>query len=67
MSEQSNQVQTYQELVLAYEQLGEQIQALIGGQTKDMSPTAMHEYRQIAAQRDDLYNQIKAIEAVWGD
>jgi hypothetical protein len=68
MSSDSEQAQTYQRLVQEYETLGNQIQDLIrrtGGHTENMSPSDMQIYRQLACLRDDLYNQIKAIEAEW--
>jgi hypothetical protein len=68
MSDDSEQAQFYQKLVQEYETLGNQIQDLIrrnGGHTENMSPSDMQIYRQLASLRDDLYNQIKAIEAEW--
>ncbi len=64
------QAQTYQALVLRYEDLGAQIQALIekhGGHSENIPPAEMSLYRQLAEQRDDLYSQIKEIEASWLD
>lgn len=62
------QAQHYRDLVEQYETVGEAIQSLIranGGHTEKMSPSDMQRYRQLAQERDDLYNQIKAIEAAW--
>lgn len=68
MSGNDSQAQTYQAVVLAYEQVGAQIQTLIqtyGGHSDSIPPEQMRLYRQLAAQRDELYDQLKAIEASW--
>jgi len=60
--------QQYRQLVEDYESIGEDIQILIrkyGGHTENMTPDAMRQYRQLATQRDELYNKIKIIEADW--
>lgn len=67
MSEQSDreQVQVYREMVLRYESLDEQIDALImgyGGTSDRMPPEAHTEYRQLANQRDELLSDIRAME-----
>ena len=68
MSDDKEQVQNYQKLVLAYEALDGQIDSLLehnGGHTENMSDADMQTYRNLAGGRDDLYNQIKAVEAGW--
>lgn len=70
MSGDSEQAQLYQNLVLAYEELDKKIDALmesVGGHSENMSPKDLASYRQLAQERDDLYNQIKEIEASWLD
>jgi hypothetical protein len=70
MPDEREQAQTYRSLVLRYEEIGNQIQALIdkhNGHSENMSPEDMGVYRQLAEQRDELYNQIKDIEASWLD
>jgi hypothetical protein len=66
MAEDREQVQAYQKLVVSYEAKGEEIAALMernGGHTENMSDADMHLYRQLAQERDDLFNQIKEMEA----
>lgn len=66
MAEEREQVQAYQKLVLAYEAKGEEIAGLMernGGHTENMSEADMHLYRQLAQERDDLFNELKAMEA----
>lgn len=68
MPDDLTQAQRYQNLVLAYEELDKKIDALmesVGGHTENMSPEGLQHYRQLAAERDELYNQIKEIEAGW--
>lgn len=68
MSDDLTQAQLYQKLVLAYEELDKKIDALmesVGGHTENMSPRDVQLYRQLAWERDELYNQIKEIEAGW--
>lgn len=60
-----NQVKEYQKLVLEYEALDEQIDGLLAqhhGATEHMSDADYERYRQLARQRDDIYNRMKAIE-----
>src|SRR3990172_31417 len=55
MSEDKEQVQVYQKLVLSYEALDEQIDALLernGGHTENMSEADRQTYRQLAHERD---------------
>ena len=68
MSNEQEQVQHYKQLVLDYEAVDAKVDALLennGGHTENMSASDMQTYRQLASQRDDLFNQIKAIEAGW--
>lgn len=58
-------VQVYQQLVLEYEALDEQIDALIAqhhGSTEFMPDEAYQRYRELAIHRDYIYNQVKRLE-----
>jgi hypothetical protein len=60
-----DRVQQYQKLVLEYEALDEQIDELLArhnGATEKMSDDDFERYRQLAHQRDYVYNQMKALE-----
>jgi hypothetical protein len=60
-----DQVQAYQKIVLEYEALDEQIDALLAehdGATEKMSAETLAQYRALARRRDDVYNQMKALE-----
>jgi hypothetical protein len=60
-----SQVQEYQRLVLEYEALDEQIDVLLErhhGAAEKMSPDDLKQYRELARRRDDIYNQMKALE-----
>ncbi|HLA42525.1 MAG TPA: hypothetical protein VJZ27_03760 [Aggregatilineales bacterium] len=66
MPDDMEQIQEYRELVERYEVIGEQIQALIrknGGHSENMSGADMQTYRQLASERDELYDRMKTIEA----
>lgn len=55
------QVRAYQESVLHYEALDEQIDQLlqsVGGRTEDLSDEAYVHYRELAALRDLAYNRM---------
>lgn len=59
------QVHRYQELVLEYEALDHQIDALImahGGGTENMPPEELAHYRELAYRRDDVQNEMRALE-----
>ncbi len=59
------QIEFYRQVVLDYERVNAEIDALImqnHGGTEDMSPADLSTYRNLASQRDDLYNQMKALE-----
>jgi len=64
-------VQRYRQLVLEYEALDEQIDALLvqhNGATEKMSDEDFENYRELAHRRDYVYNQMKALEQlVLGD
>jgi len=58
-------VQEYQRLVLEYEALDEEIDALIAqhhGATEYMPDEAYQRYRELANHRDYVYNQMKRLE-----
>ena len=60
-----HKVQQYRKLVLVYEALDEEIDQLImtnGGHTEDMSPDVMDRYRSLARRRDDVQNDMRALE-----
>ena len=65
------QVERYRQLVLEYEALDEQIDALLAshnGATEKMSDEDFESYRNLAHRRDYVYNQMKAMEQlVLGD
>ena len=68
MAEADERAERYRQLVIEYEALGEKIQELIrknGGNTKDMTESDMVRYRELAAERDEKYDQIKHLEAEW--
>lgn len=59
------QVELYQQIVLRYEELDEQIDALLmahDGRSDRMSPEDHARYRDLAQQRDELYNEMRALE-----
>jgi hypothetical protein len=58
-------IQRYRDLVLAYEQLDEQIDQFLiasGGTTERMSASAVARYREMARRRDELLNEMRALE-----
>ncbi|HEX2908251.1 MAG TPA: hypothetical protein VHO69_15375 [Phototrophicaceae bacterium] len=60
-----DQVQQYRKLVLEYEALDEEIDALLErnhGATEKMSDEDFEHYRELAFRRDYVYNQMKAME-----
>jgi predicted nucleic acid-binding Zn-ribbon protein len=60
-----DRVQAYQKIVLEYEALDEQIDTLLAkhdGATEKMSAATLAQYRDLARRRDDVYNQMKALE-----
>ena len=64
-TDELNQVQAYQKIVLEYEALDEEIDALLaeqGGGTENMSPKTLVQYRDLARRRDVIYNEMKALE-----
>ncbi len=60
-----HKVQQYRKLVLVYEALDEEIDQLImanGGHTDKMSPDAIARYRDLARRRDEVQNDMRALE-----
>lgn len=60
-----HQVQAYRKIVLLYEALDEKIDNFLmahGGHTDKMSAFDLAEYRKLARQRDDLLNEMRALE-----
>ncbi len=59
------QVQRYQELVLVYEALDQEIDNLImsyGGSSEKMPPEELARYRHLARRRDDVQNEMRELE-----
>lgn len=59
------QAEHYQRIVLQYEQLDEEIDALLTahqGRSERLSPADHTRYRALARQRDELYNEMRALE-----
>ena len=64
-SEILQQVQYYRKVVLQYEALDKEIDTLImkhGGTSDQMPPEDLERYRALARQRDELHNEMRAIE-----
>jgi len=64
MFDDLSQVQRYREIVLRYEALDEQIDALImryGGASEKMPPEDFARYRQLAAERDDVFSEMREL------
>ncbi|MCA0453322.1 MAG: hypothetical protein LCI00_05040 [Chloroflexi bacterium] len=58
-------VQKYQQLVLAYEALDQEIDGLImahGGSSEKMPEAELNHYRELARQRDDLQGEMHELE-----
>ncbi|MGJ3238205.1 MAG: hypothetical protein ACFE0Q_05815 [Anaerolineae bacterium] len=65
MNDMLQQITRYNELVQAYEALDEQIDALLHahhGHSENMSDASRTQYRELARQRDDLFNQMRTME-----
>lgn len=65
MPDDLSQVQQYRAVVLRYEALDEQIDALImryGGSSEKMPPADFALYRQLAAERDEIFSQMRELE-----
>ncbi|MDZ4771349.1 MAG: hypothetical protein SGJ24_19670 [Chloroflexota bacterium] len=61
----SAQIARYNAVVLLYEALDDSIDTLItdfGGMSENMPPEALEVYRALALQRDDAYNEMRALE-----
>lgn len=59
------QISRYREVVLRYEALDEEIDALImshGGSSDKMPPGDLRRYRQLARERDDLFSEMRELE-----
>jgi len=59
------QVVHYREIVLQYEALDEQIDALImtyGGSSEKMPQSELVHYRELARQRDEVFSEMRALE-----
>jgi hypothetical protein len=59
------QVEDYRKIVLRYEAVDEQIDALLanhGGDAEAMSMEELNRYRGLARLRDDLFNEIRMME-----
>ncbi len=59
------QVERYREIVLAYEAVDQEIDDLImafGGLMENMPPDVLLRYRELARQRDELLNEMRALE-----
>ena len=60
-----DKIQRYREIVLQYEEIDEEIDALImasDGMPDKMSPEAKERYRTLAASRDELQNEMRWLE-----
>jgi len=60
-----HRVQEYRKVVLLYEALDKQIDDLImtyGGFMEKMPPEALVRYRELARRRDDVQNDMRALE-----
>jgi hypothetical protein len=63
--ELSSQVEGYRQLVLRYEALDEEIDALImshGGTSDKMPIDDLRRYRQLARERDEVLNEMRMLE-----
>lgn len=63
--ERAEEIQHYKQLVDAYHALDEKIDALLtryGGHTENMPAEAMEAYRQLARERDDVFNEMRMME-----
>lgn len=59
------QVERYREIVLAYEAVDQEIDDLImafGGLMENMPSDVLLRYRELARQRDELLNEMRALE-----
>lgn len=64
-SDDKTRVELYQHLVIEYEKLDEQIDALLmrnNGHTESMPDADYRTYRELAERRDEVHNQIQALE-----
>ena len=66
LPDDKDQVEQYRQFVLEYEQLDEEIDTLLTrnhGGTEDMSKEDYQHYKTLASRRDEVYNEIKALES----
>lgn len=59
------QVTQYNELVNQYHELDEEIDTLLTsyhGHTENMPPEAISQYRELARERDDVFNAMRTME-----
>jgi tRNA A37 threonylcarbamoyltransferase TsaD len=64
-AEMAQRAHEYEQSVLAYEALNQQVDALLnasGGHRSNLSSEALSHYRILAARRDDAYNTMKTLE-----
>ncbi len=73
MNENSDSLQQaaqYQQLVEQYEALNDRIQTMldnVGGDTRKFAPEEFQQYRQIARQRDEIFNEVRVLQQQWMD
>lgn len=61
------EMRRYQQIVLEYEALDKQIDALLmqyGGASENMPPSELQRYRMLARQRDELQNDMRSLEQI---
>lgn len=66
LPDDKDKVEQYRQLVLEYEKLDEEIDALLTrnkGGTEDMSKDDYQQYKELATRRDEVYNEVKALES----
>jgi hypothetical protein len=64
-SELLQNITTYQDLVMRYESVHSEINVLIhahGGATEHMTDLEINQYRSLARQRDELFNEMRYLE-----
>lgn len=64
-TDDKTRIELYQHLVIEYEKLDEQIDALLmrnNGHTEGMPDADYRAYRELAERRDEVHNQIQALE-----
>lgn len=69
-SENLQQAAQYQQLVEKYESLNDHIQKMldnVGGDTRKFSPEAFQQYRLVARERDEVFNEVRVLQQQWMD